>query len=98
MKRIVEIQLEHLRARLAERHITLELTDSAREYLVRAGYEPDFGARPLKRAIQHELETKLARAILDGEVREGMHIVADADRHEIRFEPAKSSLGTVGNA
>jgi ATP-dependent Clp protease ATP-binding subunit ClpB len=98
MKRIVEIQLEHLRRRLEPRHITIELTDAAREYLVRAGYEPDFGARPLKRAIQREVETPLARAILEGKVRDGQHIVADATRDGIRFEPARTGFGIIGSA
>ncbi len=61
LKQIVDIQLERLRARLAERHIALELTDAAREHLVRTGYDPTYGARPLKRAIQKEMETPLAR-------------------------------------
>ncbi len=98
LKRIVEIQLEHLRKRLEDRHITLELTDSAREYLTRVGYEPDYGARPLKRAIQRELETKLAKALLEGTIRDGMHIVADAPKHEITFREAAEFAGTRGAA
>ena len=69
LKQIVEIQLAGLRARLAERHIQLELTDAARTRLVREGYDPTYGARPLKRAIQREIETPLAKRILGGEVR-----------------------------
>jgi hypothetical protein len=57
LKQIVEIQLGYLRKRLAERHIQIELTDAAREYLVRIGYDPTYGARPLKRAIQKDVET-----------------------------------------
>ncbi|HEX8985918.1 MAG TPA: ATP-dependent chaperone ClpB, partial [Bryobacteraceae bacterium] len=57
LKQIVEIQLGRLRARLAERHVRLELTDAARTHLVRSGYDPNYGARPLKRAIQKEIET-----------------------------------------
>ena len=67
LKQIVEIQLERLRARLAERHITLELTDAARRHLVRTGYDPRYGARPLKRAIQKEIENPLGRLLLKGE-------------------------------
>jgi ATP-dependent Clp protease ATP-binding subunit ClpB len=87
LKRIVEIQLEGLRARLAERHIRLELTDAARSHLVRVGYDPNYGARPLKRAIQKEIETRLARKILGGEVRDGQVIVVDLDssRGELHF-------------
>ena len=68
LKKIVEIQLERLRARLAERRITLELTEEAKGHLAHAGYDPVYGARPLKRAIQREIETPLARLILKGDV------------------------------
>jgi ATP-dependent Clp protease ATP-binding subunit ClpB len=71
LKKILDIQLEVLRARLAERHISLQLSEAAREFLVRAGYDPAFGARPIKRAIQREIETPLARRILAGELRDG---------------------------
>jgi len=81
LKRIVDIQLAGLRARLAERHIVLELTDAARTRLVREGYDPNYGARPLKRAIQREIETPLAKRILAGEARSGQTIHVDADRN-----------------
>src|SRR5208283_762474 len=61
LKKIVDVQLGQLRKRLDERHITLELTDAARTHLVRAGFDPAYGARPLKRTIQKEIETPLAR-------------------------------------
>ncbi len=64
LKKIVEIQLAGLRARLAERHIELALTDAARKHLVKVGYDPAYGARPLKRAIQKEVETPLARKLV----------------------------------
>jgi ATP-dependent Clp protease ATP-binding subunit ClpB len=79
LKEIVEIQLDRLRRRLAERHISLELTDAARMHLVRMGYDPLFGARPLKRAIQREIETPLGRRILKGEVRDGQSVLVDLD-------------------
>jgi ATP-dependent Clp protease ATP-binding subunit ClpB len=79
LKQIVEIQLGSLRKRLADRHIDLELTDRARGHLVRSGYDPSYGARPLKRAIQREIETPLARRILGGEVRDGHRVVVDLD-------------------
>ncbi len=87
LKQIVGIQLGRLRQRLAERHIGLELTDEAAMHLVRAGYDPNYGARPLKRAIQKEIETPLARLILRGEVRDGVNIVAGVDpsRGELTF-------------
>ncbi len=71
---IVDIQLAGLRARLAERRIELELSDAAKRHLVRSGYDPNYGARPLKRALQRELETAIARRILAGEVRDGQTI------------------------
>jgi ATP-dependent Clp protease ATP-binding subunit ClpB len=79
LKEIVEIQLDRLRRRLAERHISLELTDAARTHLVRMGYDPLYGARPLKRAIQREIETPLGRRILKGEVRDGQTVLVDLE-------------------
>ena len=78
LKEIAEIQLQRLRARLADRHITLQLTDAARLNLVRTGYDPHYGARPLKRAIQKKIETPLGRLLLQGRVREGQTLVVDA--------------------
>jgi ATP-dependent Clp protease ATP-binding subunit ClpB len=87
LKQIVEIQLEGLRKRLADRHIEIELSDRARTHLVRAGYDPVYGARPLKRAIQREVETPLARQILAGEVRDGQHLFVDLDSAgNLRFD------------
>jgi ATP-dependent Clp protease ATP-binding subunit ClpB len=79
LKQIVEIQLTQLRERLEERHIRLELSDEARTHLVRVGYDPNYGARPLRRAIQREIETRLAKMLLSGEVRDGQTIWVDAD-------------------
>ncbi len=79
LKQIVEILLARLRERLADRHITLDLTDAARDYLVRVGYDPAYGARPLKRVLQHEVETALAKLLLKGEVRDGQTVVVDFD-------------------
>ena len=76
---IVEIQLDRLRSRLAERNITLKLDATAREHLVRVGYDPTYGARPIKRAIQREIETPMARMILGGEVHDGQNVVAEFD-------------------
>jgi ATP-dependent Clp protease ATP-binding subunit ClpB len=77
LKQIVEIQLDSLRKRLAERQIQVQLTDGAREHLVRAGYDPVYGARPLKRAIQKLVETPLSRLILKGDVRDGQTVLVD---------------------
>jgi ATP-dependent Clp protease ATP-binding subunit ClpB len=64
---------------LEERHIQLELTDSARTFLVRTGYDPNYGARPLKRALQKEVESALGRLLLQGKVRDGQTVVVDYD-------------------
>jgi ATP-dependent Clp protease ATP-binding subunit ClpB len=87
LKQIVEIQLNGLRKRLAERHIELELSDRARGQLVRVGYDPNYGARPLKRAIQREIETPMARMILGGEVRDGQRVSVDVGSSgKLQFE------------
>jgi ATP-dependent Clp protease ATP-binding subunit ClpB len=87
LKQIVEIQLNGLRKRLADRHIELELTDRARGHLVRSGYDPNYGARPLKRAIQREIETPMARMILGGEIRDGHRVLVDLDASgNLKFE------------
>jgi ATP-dependent Clp protease ATP-binding subunit ClpB len=80
LKQIVDIQLEHLRARLAERHIVLELSDRAREHIALVGYDPSYGARPLKRVIQKEIETPLGRLLLKGDIQDGQAVVVDHDR------------------
>ncbi|MBV9765376.1 MAG: hypothetical protein JOZ48_11075, partial [Acidobacteriaceae bacterium] len=65
--------------RLEERHITIKLSDAARTRLVRSEYDPNYGARPLKRAIQREIETPLAKRIVGGEIRDGQTVWIDAD-------------------
>ncbi|MBV8372775.1 MAG: AAA family ATPase [Candidatus Eremiobacteraeota bacterium] len=82
---IVDIQLRRLRKRLAERRITIELSDAAKRHIVNAGYDPNYGARPLRRTIQKELETPLGRKILAGEINEG-------DTVEVGFDDARSDL------
>jgi ATP-dependent Clp protease ATP-binding subunit ClpB len=83
---IVELQLGRLRERLAERRIELELTDAAKEALAEAGWDPAYGARPLKRAIQRLLENPLALRLLEGDFADGDTIRVDAEDGEIRFE------------
>jgi ATP-dependent Clp protease ATP-binding subunit ClpB len=87
LKQIVEIQLGRVRARLADRHIALELTDAARANLVRTGYNPQYGARPLKRAIQKKIETPLGRLLLEGAIRDGqtVRVDGDAESGDLRF-------------
>ena len=74
IERIVELMCNELRARLAERQITLEITDEARRHIAHEGYDPVFGARPLRRYIAHELETQIGRALLSGEIHDGSTI------------------------
>jgi ATP-dependent Clp protease ATP-binding subunit ClpB len=71
IKKIVDLLLGQLRGRLAERRITLNLTDAAREHIGREGYDPVYGARPLKRYLQREVETRLSRKLLSGEIPDG---------------------------
>jgi ATP-dependent Clp protease ATP-binding subunit ClpB len=78
--KIVELRLEDLRRLLADRKISLKLTDGAKELLFTEGYDPNFGARPLKRAIQKLVQDPLALKILDGEVLHGDHVIVDADK------------------
>ena len=78
--KIVDLRLEDLRRLLADRKISLELTDAAKELLFTEGYDPNFGARPLKRAIQKLVQDPLALKILHGEVLHGDHVVVDADK------------------
>jgi ATP-dependent Clp protease ATP-binding subunit ClpB len=82
---IAEIQLERLRGRLAERDLKLEMSEAAMEQLVVAGYDPVYGARPLKRAIQTGLENPLAHKILSAEFIAGDTIVADVDHGNLVF-------------
>ena len=89
---IVELQLERLRGRLAERGITLELTDGAKELLAEQGWDPTYGARPLKRAIQRSLENPLALRLLEGEFADGDTIRVDVADGELSFERAPATV------
>ena len=89
--RIIELRLEDVRRLLADRKISLELTDAAKDLLFTEGFDPNFGARPLKRAIQKLVQDSLALKILDGEVLHGDHVVVDADKKagKMVFEVSK---------
>jgi ATP-dependent Clp protease ATP-binding subunit ClpB len=86
--RIIELRLEDVRRLLADRKISIELTDAAKELLLTQGFDPNFGARPLKRAIQKLVQDPLALKILDGEILHGDHVIIDADRRagKLTFE------------
>ena len=89
---IVELQLERLHGRLAARGLSLELTDAAKELLAEQGWDPAYGARPLKRAIQRSLENPLALRLLEGEFAEGDTIRVDAREGELAFERASETV------
>jgi ATP-dependent Clp protease ATP-binding subunit ClpB len=89
--KIIELRLEDLRHLLADRKISIELTDAAKDLLFAAGFDPNFGARPLKRAIQKLVQDPLALKILDGEVLHGDHVIVDADKQagKMKFEVSR---------
>ena len=89
--KIIELRLEDVRRLLADRKISLELTDAAKELLFTQGYDPNFGARPLKRAIQKLVQDPLALKILDGEVLHGDHVIVDGDKKagKMKFSVSK---------
>lgn len=91
IKAIVDIQLSYLKKRLADKRLEIEVTDAAKEALGREGFDPIYGARPLKRTIQREIQDKLALKLLQGEFKEGDHILIDADSDgNITFGPART--------
>jgi len=86
MSAIIDIQLERLKKRLAEMKISLHITDNAKSFLVESGYNPLFGARPLKRAIQRHLEDPLAMEILEGRFAEGNSIEVGIENGRLVFQ------------
>jgi len=95
---IVELQLARLRERLAERELTLELTDAAKEAIAEAGWDPTYGARPLKRAIQRLLENPLALRLLEGEYGPGDTIRVDAQHGDLVFTKAEAPAAAAAAA
>ena len=91
LEKIVEIQIERLKERLKDRRIELEITESAKKHLADVGYNPVYGARPLKRAIQNEIETPLSRLIVKGEVMDSAKVVVDFRNGAIVFESGPHS-------
>jgi ATP-dependent Clp protease ATP-binding subunit ClpB len=83
---IVELMLNELRGRLAARDIRLEVSDEARQHIVKEGFDPVYGARPLKRFIQHHFETQLARSLVAGEITDGSTVHAELKNGELCFE------------
>ena len=83
IKGIVDKIVQELQGRLADRHISLELTESAKEFVVEAGFDPMYGARPLKRYVQRQVETKLARELIAGTITDNSHVVVDVENNEL---------------
>ena len=95
LRYIVQLQVKRLEQRLADRKMSLKLSDSALDFLAEVGYDPVFGARPLKRAIQRELETQIAKAILRGEFHDGDTIFVDVENERLAFKRLPAELLTA---
>jgi ATP-dependent Clp protease ATP-binding subunit ClpB len=95
--RIIDMQIQHLTEKLAERQLTLKLTPAARALLFREGYDPAYGARPLRRAIQRLIQDPLAMKLLDGEIRPGDTVLVDADpkNDEMKFKSETAKAGAA---
>lgn len=93
MEQIVDLQMEQIRERLSDHGLTVEVTDSARTWLAKQGYDPVFGARPLRRALQKHIESSLSVKILQGEFNEGDTVIVDFDESEgvVFRQPDKSA-------
>jgi ATP-dependent Clp protease ATP-binding subunit ClpB len=83
IEQIVDLQIDDLRRRLSDRRMSLELTEDARVLIAKEGYDPVYGARPLKRFISHEVETQIGRALLGGEILDGATIELDTEGGEL---------------
>jgi len=92
-EQIVDLQIEDLRRRLADRQVRLDLAPEAREFIARAGYDPVYGARPLKRYLQRQLETRIGRAVIAGEVPDGARITLSVRDGALAIETAAGTAG-----
>jgi ATP-dependent Clp protease ATP-binding subunit ClpB len=92
MRQIIDIQLRGLMKRLEDRKIRVELSDAVKDLLIAEGYDPTYGARPLKRAIQREVLDPLAMRVLQGDFREGDTVTVDAAGGEVQFRKAEKSV------
>jgi ATP-dependent Clp protease ATP-binding subunit ClpB len=91
LREIADIQLNHVRQLLARRNVTLALTEAAADLLINEGYDPVYGARPLKRVLQRRLVDPLAMQLIQGDIREGDHIVVDVENDELAFNVVESA-------
>ena len=92
----MELMTDQLAQRLAERHIELSVTGPAVEFIARAGFDPMFGARPLKRYIQHELESRLGRALVAGEIRDGARVTVGLEEDELTIRTENEGEAYAG--
>jgi len=86
LRAIADIQLDHVRDLLAKRHVTITLTDAAADLLIEEGYDPVYGARPLKRVLQRQIVDPLALKLIQNEIRDGDHVVVDVAGKELTFD------------
>ena len=93
---IIDVQLEKLRKNLEERGITIELEDSARELIIEEGYDPVYGARPLRRAIQSLIQNPLAVSLLKGDIASGQTVRVSAENGQMKFAPGKGQTAVSG--
>ena len=93
IEEIVGLMMGEVGKRLAERGVTAELTPAAREWLAREGFDPVFGARPLRRALQRYVENPLSKGILAGDFPEGSHVAVDAGEQGLTFRKAEAPVG-----
>ena len=98
IEQIVELMTEELRGRLRDRRIELHTSEAARRYIARQGYDPVYGARPLKRYIQHELETRIGRALIAGDIGDGAMVTVDLKDGELRVEHRAAGAAAAGEA
>jgi ATP-dependent Clp protease ATP-binding subunit ClpB len=94
IEHIVELMFDDLRTRLADRRMTVTLTEAARRFIAEQGFDPVYGARPLRRFIAHEVETRIARALVAGDVPDGSEIRIDVlqDELQVSFEPGAPAV------
>jgi ATP-dependent Clp protease ATP-binding subunit ClpB len=98
LRQIVTIQVKRIERLLAEQKITLELSDAAKNHITDVGYDPVYGARPLKRAIQRELENPLANKILENAFVEGDTIAIDCENNTLHFRKKEFRPALAGNS
>ena len=95
LRHIVQLQIKRLEQRLRDRKMSLKLSEAALDFLVDVGYDPVYGARPLKRAIQRELETQIAKNILRGDFNDGDTIFVDVENERLAFKRLPVELLTI---